>query len=145
MRLLTATLLLCACACVQAQDLSFRNSHRDCARDRVELMFQLSAAVDSGDVNRIAALYDWNGMGTAASRDVMDRLEAVAARPLLDVVPVYPPDPVDDGLVLPPWPLDLADQVPVALRVDQFLPDSTDTVSTTFAMRRRMGCWWVAF
>ena len=145
MRFLLATLLLCSGACVQAQGLSFRSSHRDCARDRVELMFQLSAAVDSGDVNRIAALYDWNGMGIAASRDVMDRLEAVAARPLLDVVPVYPPDPVDDGLFLPPWPLDLADQAPVALRVDQFLPDSSGTVSTTFAMRRRMGCWWVAF
>ena len=106
-------------------------------------MFELSAAVESGDVNRIAGLYDWHGMGADASRNVMDRLEALANRTLVDVLPVYPPDPlgVDEYAWLAPPSI----QDPVALRVEQTLVDGATPASATFGMRQRMGCWWVVF
>lgn len=142
-RLLVFLVLLCAGGAATAQGYDLRRSSDSCSRDRIELMFELSAAVESGDVNRIAAIYDWNGMGSAASRGVMDRLEAVAGRTLVDVLPVYPPD--ETGLDLPAWPVPLVDRPPVALRVEQTLSDGATPVSTTFAMRQRMGCWWVSF
>lgn len=140
--------LLCAAGSVHAQGFAFRGHADECSREPIELMWELSAAVESGDVNRVAALYDWNGMGTRASRRIMDRLEALSARMLVDVVPVYPPAPPDPaGIELPPWPaeLTLSDEPPVALRVEQLVPGTSTAVSTTFALRRRMGCWWVAF
>jgi hypothetical protein len=142
--LLLPALLLCACGLAQAQPHGLRHYRDSCSRDRVELMFELSAAVESGDVNRVAGLYDWAGMDTDASRGVMDRLEAMVKRTLVDVEPVYPPDPLafdDDAWLAPPAPL----PDPVALRVEQTLADGATPASTTLRMRRRMGCWWVVF
>lgn len=143
MRRLLSFVLLCAGGAAHAQGYDLRRFTDTCSRDPIELMFELSAAVESGDVNRIAAVYDWNGMGSAASRDVMDRLEAMAGRTLVDVLPVYPRD--ETGLDLPAWPVPLVDRPPVALRVEQTLADGASPASTTFAMRKRMGCWWVTF
>ena len=149
MRLILIVVLLCASGAVHAQAFGLHRYRDSCSRDAIELMFELSAAVESGDVNRIAAVYDWNGMGSAASRDVMDRLEAIADRTLVDVVPVYPPAPRDGDalqdpyLDLPAWSAPLVDRPPSALRVEQVVSDGATPVSTTFALRRRMGCWWV--
>jgi len=140
--LLTA-LLLCACGVADAQSYELRRFRDSCPRDRVELMFELSAAVESGDVNRIAGLYDWNGMGADAGRDVMDRLEVLARRTLVDVLPVYPPDPL--GVDAYAWLGPPSVQDPVALRVEQTLVDGATPASAMFAMRKRMGCWWVVF
>lgn len=143
MRRLLSLVLLCAGGAAHAQGYDLRRLSDNCSRDPIELMFELSAAVEAGDVNRIAAVYDWNGMGSAASREVMDRLEALAGRTLVDVSPVYPPD--EPGLDLPAWPVPLVDRPPVALRIEQTLPGGATPVSTTFAIRKRMGCWWVSF
>lgn len=148
MRLILSVVLLCASGALQAQSFGLRHARDSCSTDPIELMFELSAAVESRDVNRIAALYDWNNMGSAAGKDVMDRLEAIAGRTLVDVVPLYPPDPVDPydaTLEIPAWPVPLVDRPPVALRVEQVLDDGATPASTTFSVRRRMGCWWVVF
>lgn len=143
MRCLFAILLLSASGTLPAQDfLELRRNRDYCAADRLELRFALSSAIESGDVNRIAAIYDWNGMGANAGRGVMDRLEAIAARTLVDVVPVHPPDPVDPAL--PAWHAPWPDRAPTALRVEQVLPGTATQVSTTFSMHRRLGCWWVS-
>lgn len=147
MRLILTVLLLCAIGTPEARSFGLRQARDNCSTDAIELMFELSAAVESGDANRIAALYDWNNMGSAAGRQVMDRLETIAGRSLAGVVPVYPPDPLapyDATLGLPGWPLPPVDRPPVAFRVEQVLDDGT-MVSTTFAVRRRLGCWWVVF
>lgn len=138
-----ALLLLCACGVAQAQSHELRRYRDSCARDQVELMFELSAAVESGDVNRVAALYDWRGMGADAGRRIMDRLEAMTRRTLVDVLPVYPADPL--GMDEFAWLAPPTIQDPVALRVEQTLADGATRASTTFAMRKRMGCWWVVF
>ena len=145
MRAVLSVAILCAAGTVHGQGLGWRNHAEDCSRDAIELVFELSAAVESGDVNRVAALYDWNGMGALRSRRVMDQLELLSGRTLLDVVPLYPtadPDPSDMGL--PPWPAELADPPPIALRVEQLHSGSSTPVSTTFSLRRRMDCWWVS-
>src|SRR5690349_9612718 len=106
MRLILSVVLLCASGALQAQSSGLRHARDSCSSDPIELMFELSAAIESGDVNRIAALYDWNNMGSAAGKEVMDRLEAIAGRSLVDVVPLYPPDPADPhdaALDIPAW------------------------------------------
>lgn len=148
MRLIASVVLLCLSGALHAQSSALRHARDACSGDAVELLFELSASLESGDVNRVAALYDWNNMGSAAGRGVMDRLEALAGRTLVDVVPIYPDVPVhpyDATSGIPAWPVAIADGPPVALRVEQVLDDGSTPVSTTFAVRSRMGCWWVVF
>jgi hypothetical protein len=61
-----------------------------CIRSLGEFAYALSSAVESGDVNRLASLYRWRGQSTREGYDTMTRLQAIVARPLLDVAPVYP-------------------------------------------------------
>jgi hypothetical protein len=61
-----------------------------CIRNLREFAYALSSAVESGDVNRLAALYRWQGLSTRQGYDTMARLQEIVARPLLEVTPVYP-------------------------------------------------------
>ncbi|MGN6112584.1 MAG: hypothetical protein ACTHOC_06200 [Luteimonas sp.] len=61
-----------------------------CIHSLREFAYALSNAVESGDVNRLAALYRWQGLSTRAGYDTMARLQEIVARPLLQVSPVYP-------------------------------------------------------
>lgn len=59
-----------------------------CARTLPALTGEVGAAVRAGDVNRLSSIYDWNGVsGTSAAR-ILDQLEAMVARPLLDIAPI---------------------------------------------------------
>lgn len=59
-----------------------------CPRTAAQLAGELGTALRAGDSNRLAGLYDWSGVrGPAASR-VLDQLERIATRPLLDIAPV---------------------------------------------------------
>lgn len=58
---------------------------RSCARNQDDLLFGVRAALESSDVNRLAAYYHWAGMGNKEGYRLMDRLDAFSARPLLDV------------------------------------------------------------
>lgn len=59
-----------------------------CARTLPALTGEVAAAVRARDVNRLASIYHWAGVSNASARRILDRLEAVAARPLVDIVPV---------------------------------------------------------
>jgi hypothetical protein len=61
-----------------------------CARTVRELVYQLTAAFDGHDVNRLAGVAHWVGMSTQAAYRQMNRLDAIARQPLIDIVPVYP-------------------------------------------------------
>ncbi len=63
-----------------------------CPRTAAQLAGELGAAVGSGDSNRLAGLYDWVGVSGAAASRVLDQLERVASRPLLEVAPVMSAD-----------------------------------------------------
>ena len=122
-----------------------------CSRHLRDLVYGLAAAIGAGDVNRLALYYDWAGMSTRQAYAVMGRLEGVAKRPLVDVLPVYanpPPILSEDGTVLDPntdgyYPQTVRRGAPVALRIEQTFGNQYTPSRTIFGLRRRMGCWWV--
>lgn len=131
-----------------------------CARNVRDLAYGLESAIQSGDANRIASLYDWTGMGTAAAERLMDAFDRIANRTFVDLVPVFSAGdaavvtqaPVTDAgspsasgadpgnLPMPPSPP--ARRV-VGLRVEQVLSDGHTPSQVSFGLVKRMGCWWI--
>lgn len=163
------------CATLGARDLAddglargpFTPAYRSgCIRSLREFAYELSSAIEVGDVNRLAALYRWKGTSTRAGYEVMTRLEEIAGRPLLLVEPIYPapsPPPAMPALPAPPAmatspglptePLPPAEPFvaepsphgpPVALRLDQTLANGVTPAPTTLRLAREFGCWWVS-
>jgi hypothetical protein len=64
------------------------NRHRlgeaSCARTPRELAGALKRSLGDGEVNRLASLYDWGGMGKRQAQAVLDRLEDLSESPLID-------------------------------------------------------------
>mgnify|MGYP003577770026 CR=1 FL=1 len=76
-----------------------------CPRLLSQLVGEIGAAIQNRDINRLTSVYDWNGVSDATASRLLDRLENVVDRPLVDIAPVYadsdwPPSPE----VLPPPP-----------------------------------------
>jgi hypothetical protein len=87
--------------------------YRDgCPRVLSQLVGEIGAASQARDVNRLAGIYDWSGVSGKAASRLLDRLEDVVARPLVDIAPVYAehilteaPDAATADLPPPPAPL----------------------------------------
>lgn len=116
-----------------------------CAATVPDLLYELTTAIDTRDVNRLAASYHWPGLSGHAANATMDRLDDIAARPLLDlrivtadVVGAPAADDPDDPLPLPRF-----DVQPTGIRVEQVRPGSQAAVTTVFGLRKYQGCWWV--
>ncbi|MBC7989022.1 MAG: hypothetical protein H7Y19_05500 [Luteimonas sp.] len=127
-----------------------------CSRNLQDLIYEMTAAIDSRDVNRLASLYHWVGMSSRGSYGVMGRLDGIAQRPLVDIVALQPIRRIvvqnDDGTrssvdptgVDPTYyPQASANRTPVALRVEQTLANGSTPSRTVFGLRRHLGCWWV--
>ncbi|MCD9085988.1 DUF4124 domain-containing protein [Stenotrophomonas sp. SY1] len=143
--------------------------YRDsCARRLSEVVSIIQSAADARDPNRLSGIYLWTGLSNAAATRVMDRLNEIVQRPLIDIAPVFPelpayePAPTQpfthtDGTVLDPaaeqsgYPIEPAassDQAykprrPVALRLEQTLPRSSTPTRTVFRLRRQYNCFWI--
>src|SRR5688572_26864161 len=70
-----------------------------CARTLQDLVFEMTTAIDGRDANRLAAIYHWPGTSSGVGYQIWTRLDAIANRPLVDIVPVLPairplPEPV---------------------------------------------------
>lgn len=121
-----------------------------CQRNVQDLSYALGSALQSGDANQVAGLYDWAGMSSSTAYRVMDRLDLIARRQVVDVQPVYAGGTNEygdaivqfdaDGRVVP-----VAPQRPrlMGLRVEQTLANGSTPSRTTFGLRQRMGCWWI--
>lgn len=111
-----------------------------CARNVQDLAHALEEAIRSGDANRIAGLYDWAGMGSANANQVMNRLQDIAGREVVDVRPVRAGErrTASDALLVPPQA-----GPPVGLRVEQVQANGHTPAQASFGLRQRMGCWWV--
>ena len=122
-----------------------------CARNVQDLGYALSSALQSGDANQVAGLYDWAGMSTSNGYRLMDRLQAIAARTLVDVQPMYAGGTNEYGYDVvefdeatgrvvskPPVKPRL-----IGMRVEQVLSDGHTPSRTVFGLRQRLGCWWV--
>lgn len=122
-----------------------------CARTVQDLVYSFSNALQSGDVNQVAGVYDWTGMGNSSAYQLMSRLETIAKRPLIDVQPMYSggtnahgddivqfDEATGEVVSRPPRPPRL-----IGLRVEQTLANGTTPSRTHFGLRQRMGCWWI--
>ena len=126
--------------------------HRNvCARTVQDLVYSFSNALQSGDANQVAGVYDWAGMPTSSAYKVMSRLETIAKRPLIDVQPMYSGDTNaygDDIVQFDETPGEVITRAPrkprlIGLRVEQTLANGSTPSRTNFGLRQRLGCWWV--
>lgn len=60
-----------------------------CARTVQDLIYQVSSAIENHDANRLGAVYHWVGMDTDQGYRILDRLQVIADRPLVDIVPLH--------------------------------------------------------
>lgn len=104
-----------------------------CARNLRDLYFEVGASIESQDVNRLAGVYHWPGASSRQAHDVMQRLQAIVDRPLVDLQPIYPGS--DDAY--------LPGRAPVGFRVEQVSARGSTPVRATFGLRRHIECWWI--
>jgi hypothetical protein len=131
-----------------------------CARTLQDLVFEVNGAIETRDANRLAGVYHWPGTSADEGYRIWTRLDVVANRPLVDIVPVMPnrPDPGSENTsndadpAAPARPVDaeLYPQTavrrnPVALRVEQTLDHSATPARTVFGLTHYFGCWWLRF
>ncbi|TCT23452.1 hypothetical protein [Thermomonas haemolytica] len=98
-----------------------------CARSVEDLADALERALQAGDANQLAALYDWAGMGSAAANAVLDQLQRIAGRPL---VGVHARTDEATGAV-------------TGLVAEQVDGNGRTPRQAGFGLRRRMGCLWL--
>ena len=83
-----------------------------------------------------------SGMSSSGAASVMDRLDAIVQRPLVDIVPVYAGQRrrarTTTTTRRPPCGARRS-----ALRVEQTLANGSTPSRTVFGLRRHFGCWWV--
>jgi hypothetical protein len=125
---------------------------RGCSRTLSDLVYQISAAIDARDVNRLAGLYLWNGVSDAGANRILDRMEAIVERPLVDIRPVHPaPRPVTDpdGHIVDAnadgyYPQTAPQRTrPTGLRLEQTLRNGSTPASTVLGLRRSYNCFWI--
>jgi hypothetical protein len=122
-----------------------------CSRRLTDLVHQLTLAIDGRDVNRLATIYDFAGMSTRQGYAVMARLDGIAGRTLVDVMPIYGGSSAvldETGRVIDPntdgyYPQAARRRAPVGLRVEQTFRNGITMSRTDFGLRKRLGCWWI--
>jgi hypothetical protein len=113
-----------------------------CSRTLQDLVLELSTAIDTRDVNRAAGLYHWVGLSGSAAYAVMNRLQVIVDRPLVDVTPVYP-SAGDDAADADYYPQTTTHRTPIGLRLEQTLANGSTPSHTVLGLRRYLGCWWI--
>lgn len=139
-----------------------------CARSVQDLMYEITAAVDQHDINRLGSVYHWVGIGDESGSRILDRLQAIVDRPLVDIVairsaPRYeayesetPPAPeasapsdtfsasaAGDASVSSAPSRRARGGGLVGLRLEQTLRNSATPSRTVFGLRRHFDCWWI--
>lgn len=126
--------------------------HRSgCSRTLSDLVYEITAAIENNDVNRLASVYHWAGVSNVAANNILDRLEAIVQRPLVDIVPVRPQPPVvnEEGTVIDEnedgyYPQTAARPRPVGLRLEQTLKNNGTPSRTYLRLQRSYNCFWVS-
>lgn len=123
-----------------------------CQRDLRGLIQELGFAIHQRDTNRLAGLYHWQGLSHRGGYQILDRLDAIAQRPLIDITAQRPAQAVSAHAQrgFSGWvsardiPTAAPERAPTSLRVDQSGASGGGTVQTVFGLRRHLGCWWVS-
>lgn len=126
---------------------------RGCSRNVRDLIYEVTASIDSHDVNRLAAVYHWTGVSSSRGDAVMRSLESISNRPLSEVRAVLPAPHITvraDGSTTLSGNVDASGyaratirRAPVGLRLEQSYPGTIRPVRTVFGLRQNMGCWFV--
>lgn len=137
--------------------------YRDsCARRLSEVVAQIRAAVEARDPNHLSGIYAWSGLSSTEATRVMDRLDAIVQRPLVDIAPVFPRDPEllpegegegdgdGDGEHAGGDAAAMSTEMParrprpVALRLEQPLGQGATPSRTLLKLRRQYNCFWIS-
>jgi hypothetical protein len=110
-----------------------------CSHTLQDLVLELTTAIDTRDVNRMAGIYHWVGMSGATAYSVMDRLQGIVQRPLVDIAPMFPAGE-DNGDY---YPQTTSRRAPSGLRLEQTLANGSTPSRTVLGLRRYLGCWWI--
>ncbi|MCW5582149.1 MAG: hypothetical protein KIS72_12480 [Luteimonas sp.] len=116
---------------------------RDCSRNVQDLVFEMTAAIDNRDVNRLAGIYHWPGTSSRGAYGIMQRLDAIVRRPLIDITPVQAPEPVTApspppaALAWRPSAGTAARPAPSATPTDAELPDEVHAAAARNLNTRR--------
>lgn len=113
-----------------------RNYRPACPRTLRDLAYEVTSAVEAHDVNRLASVYLWDGIGTREGYALMDRLQVVVDRPLVDLQPVWPDGEPYPSSVPPTRP-------PLALRLEQTSIRGGTPIRAVFGLRKYLDCWWI--
>ena len=111
-----------------------------CARTGEELALQLRGSVSMGDVNRIAASYNWAGMRSSQASSVMSRLEALGRTPV--TAAHYYNASIGDAAMMTMMPAALRDGGSAGFVQ---LVQGNGTSVTEFDVQRVAGCYFVSF
>lgn len=125
---------------------SYGLASQDCARTPETLLFMVRNALESRDINGLAGLYHWPGMGKWSARAVMDRLETLVTHSDGSAHLIFPDAAF---VVLDPqaWP-NLPPEDPVAISLPMFRVDNPDSIPLSeveLRVIRHTGCWWLHF
>lgn len=112
---------------------------RDCARRPDALLEPVREALGLADGNRLAALYDWSGRSSGGAAATLDRLEALATTPGLEVRLAHSAQ----GSSAPDLAAEAADAPPDRLELAPRAPEPAPAIAA-FRLVRRAGCWWLA-
>ncbi|MCC7248708.1 MAG: DUF4124 domain-containing protein [Lysobacter sp.] len=140
-----------------------------CARNVQDLIYEITSAIDQHDINRLGSVYHWVGIGDESGSRILDRLQVIVDRPLVDIVALrsapreesYIPDTPVQAETNASAPVDMgtgasmgdAEAAPkprrarggglVGLRLEQTLRNSATPSRTVFGLRRHFDCWWI--
>ena len=144
-----------------------------CARNLQDLIYEITAAIDNRDVNRLGSVYHWVGHSPESGYRILDQLQAIAERPLVDIVPMrasvvettaetsIPTEPAPapseiettapasatDGGAASQGDTPVVRRVirrpPVGLRLEQTSGKGSTPARTVFGLRRHLDCWWI--
>lgn len=143
-----------------------------CARNLQDLVYEITAAIDNRDVNRLGAVYHWVGQSAESGDRILDRLQAIVDRPLADIVllrsavtaaaPIVtdpapavplpanapatiavPSDAPQAGAATTSEPRPAVRRAAVGLRLEQTLGKGSTPSRTILGLRRNLDCWWI--
>lgn len=124
-------------------------AHTDCARTPESLLFNLRRALENRDVNALAALYHWRGMGDRSANAVMVALERLIARADGSADLVYPETGPDDFFSYAGYSSESSPDTPSGVRISTFQRGgawgNAVTEAEQLSIVRNAGCWWVHF
>jgi hypothetical protein len=114
-----------------------------------DLQYSVRTAIDMRDINQLAKHYHWPGVSDAQAEQIMNRLERLVLKPVLDIQPLFAqarPEPDFDYVS----PDEIANaqsaQAPYGLKITQYQSNANDTLqSSTFRLQRHFNCWWIRY